>query len=71
MTAKDRPFTMFAANLCFGQIGVDRLNADLCPMCGAKPLIFRDEKSHAEYNINGTCQNCQDRIFNTNSEEES
>lgn len=65
MSAKDRPFTRLAAEICFGQGGLDRLDAGLCPMCGAqtKHTDFKNEASLAEFQINGTCQSCQDRIF--------
>ena len=38
-------------------------NKGLCPFCSKKPVEFRDEKSRAEFEISGICQNCQDDFF--------
>lgn len=35
-----------------------------CVLCGEEIKEFRDEKSLKEYNISGTCQECQDLLFN-------
>lgn len=34
-----------------------------CVLCGEEIKEFRDEISLREYNISGTCQECQDLLF--------
>lgn len=62
MAAKDRPFTMLAAQICGFD---DKLNAGLCPICGVKPdeSKLRDERALAEFQITGICMKCQDFVF--------
>ena len=44
-----------------------------CPFCKT-PIHpnkdFRDELSRKEYEINGMCQQCQDKFFNSDEEDE-
>jgi hypothetical protein len=63
MTAKDRPFTRFAALTAFGSKGLERLEQGLCPQCGSGDKDFRDEISERENGMTGLCQACQDMDF--------
>ena len=68
MTAADRFFTDFAAEVCgFKQ----RLQAGLCPTCGQKPdlRLLKDQQSRNEYAISGMCQTCQDRLFTSDDDD--
>jgi hypothetical protein len=62
-SAKDRPFTHFAAAIVFGPKGTERLQAGLCPRCGSDNKEFKDAVSRREHGITGLCQKCQDHVF--------
>jgi len=34
-----------------------------CVTCGGPAMEFKDEVSKREYQISGTCQSCQDKLF--------
>ena len=36
----------------------------ICNLCGEAVLSFEDAISEREYAISGTCQNCQNEVFN-------
>lgn len=38
--------------------------ADTCVLCGNAATAFTDEPSRKEFSISGTCQICQDKVFN-------
>jgi hypothetical protein len=63
MSAKDRPFTMFAARTALGQTAVNRLKQGACPMCGSTDKTFKNKVSTREHGITGLCQTCQDKVF--------
>jgi len=44
---------------------VDRTKFDLCPLCGNPIKIedFEDALSRKEHKISGTCQKCQNEVF--------
>jgi hypothetical protein len=63
MSAKDRPFARFAAEMCYGKTGLANLDASRCPVCGGEAKNFRDEISRKEFSISGMCQKCQDLTF--------
>ena len=47
-------------------IAQDRINAGICPLCGAEINgvdEFKDEASIREYGISGMCMACQDKAF--------
>ena len=62
-SAKERPFTQFAAKLLFGDEGVTSLNRGDCPCCSKPITEFRDALSRKEYAISGMCQECRDSVF--------
>lgn len=64
MTAKNRPFTQWAAEVCGGDMPKN-LADNCCPFCGqpVKVAEFRDKLSCDEYAISGLCQTCQDVTF--------
>ncbi len=37
---------------------------EVCNLCGEAVLSFEDPISEREYAISGTCQNCQNEVFN-------
>lgn len=63
MATKDRFFTQFATEICYGEAGVIALNMGNCPICKGPAKNFRDALSLKEYNISGMCQKCQDEVF--------
>ncbi len=51
--------------VAFGRTRAEALYAGKCLPCGKSVNVddFVDEISRKEYNINGSCQKCQDEIF--------
>ena len=41
----------------------------ICNLCGEPVLSFEDAISEREYAISGTCQNCQNEVFNKEDED--
>jgi hypothetical protein len=41
----------------------EKIRNGICPTCDESVGEFRDNLSRREYEISGTCQKCQDRIF--------
>ena len=39
------------------------ISANVCSMCSAPAVEFKDELSKREYTISGACQKCQDVLF--------
>lgn len=42
---------------------VDDLKNSLCTFCGKPITKFKNEISRKEFQISGSCQDCQDKIF--------
>jgi hypothetical protein len=70
MSAKDRPQTVRAVEICYGRLGLARLMRDDCPKCGSNNKQFRNELSKREHEISGLCQACQDVEFAPSEDEE-
>jgi hypothetical protein len=68
MSAKDRPFARFAAEICYGKTGLNALDNGHCPMCGQPAIEFRDSLSRKEFGISGMCQACQDTVFRSHDD---
>ena len=47
----------------FGRSRTDAIAAEECVMCGEAATTFNDPRSEKEYTISGSCQACQDSIF--------
>jgi hypothetical protein len=58
------------SNFAYGRTGSESIKADICVACGKPAVEFTDELSRREYAISGLCQECQDRIFNYDEDEE-
>ena len=63
MSAKNRPQTVRAVKLFYGDVGLKRLMNDRCPKCGSDSKQFRDKLSEQEHEISALCQACQDVEF--------
>ena len=53
--------------------GVSRVGAvheASCVTCGGEARIFRDDLSRKEYTISAMCQDCQDKVFGCEEEED-
>lgn len=53
----------------FGRKRTDSIRSNICLVCGAPATEFKDELSRKEYTISGMCQDCQDKVFNSDEEE--
>jgi hypothetical protein len=58
------------SEMAYGRSASDSIKADVCVACGKPAVEFTDEISKREFSISGLCQECQDRIFNYNEDEE-
>lgn len=55
----------------FGRSRTESIEGDVCVFCG-KPIVeFRDRLSEKEYTISGLCQECQDKTFGHEEEEDT
>lgn len=48
----------------FGRTRTEAIELGLCLTCGTPAKDFNDKKAEREYTISGSCQVCQDRVFN-------
>jgi len=44
------------------------IRSHVCAFCGDEITGFKDELSRKEYLISGTCQKCQDQVFEEDEE---
>jgi hypothetical protein len=58
------------SEMAYGRSASDSIKADICVACGKPAVEFSDELSRREFSISGLCQECQDRIFNYDEEDE-
>jgi hypothetical protein len=54
----------------FGIDGVQRIKDNVCTTCGKSVVEFRDRLSLREYYISGMCQECRDKAYPNNCDEE-
>ena len=51
------------AQAMFGRSRTDAIAAEECVRCVEAATTFNDPRSEKEYTISGSCQSCQDSIF--------
>ena len=64
--SKSKQMEQFLDDLSLAMFGISRSAAILggiCVMCEGPAVDFKDDLSRKEYEISGTCQECQDQIF--------
>jgi hypothetical protein len=49
---------------------IESIETDVCVHCHKPAVEFTDELSRREFAISGLCQECQDKIFNYDEDEE-
>jgi uncharacterized CHY-type Zn-finger protein len=53
----------------FGRSRIESVRGNKCVLCGQSSTEFRDELSRREFGISGTCQTCQDKVFDEPEED--
>ncbi len=69
MSDKAPGIQAFLDNLTMATTGHVRTEKS-CPLCGKPPGEFKDELSKREFDISGMCQECQDKAFSGEEDED-